>query len=521
MTDDDGTTRKLIQELEQLRARVAVLEQVAAERKHVEEALAESEDRFRAIFEAARDPIFIKDRALRYIQVNPAMEELFGLPASRLIGQTDIDLFGEARGACVQEIDARVLKGEVIEEEQARPIEGEGQVFHVVKVPIRDGSGEIIGLCGIARDITERVQAEDALRESEERYRLIAKNALDIIWMTDLDLRITYISPAVSRIMGYSVEEALAQTPEEILTPESLERTKQVLIEELAREREGINDPHRSRTLELELKCKDGSTTWSEIQLSLLRDTDGRVTGILGVGRDITERKQLEEERERLIEDLNSFAHTVAHNLKNPVNNIVGFANVLRDGHASDNGHKPVEFILESGLRINNIIHELLILAGVSKMEAEINPVNMEQVVERAYKCLAYMIDDYQAEIVFPTEWPVALGHAPWVEEVWINYISNAVKYGGRPPHIELGATEQADGMVRFWVRDNGYGIAPEDRARLFAPFTRFSQVKTEGHGLGLSIVQRIVEKLGGEVGIASEVGKGSTFYFTLPGATD
>jgi signal transduction histidine kinase len=130
------------------------------------------------------------------------------------------------------------------------------------------------------------------------------------------------------------------------------------------------------------------------------------------------------------------------------------------------------------------------------------------------------MVEQSHAEIVGPeaSAWPVALGYAPWVEEVWINYLSNALKYGGRPPRIELGAKAQPDEMTRFWVRDNGPGIPPEAQARLFTPFTRLDQVRAKGHGLGLSIVRRIVEKLGGQVSVESQVGQGSVFSFTLPG---
>ncbi len=113
----------------------------------------------------------------------------------------------------------------------------------------------------------------------------------------------------------------------------------------------------------------------------------------------------------------------------------------------------------------------------------------------------------------------IALGYAPWVEEVWVNYLSNAIKYGGRggePPRMELGAEAQADGMIRFWVHDNGAGITPEDQARLFTPFTRLDQVRAAGHGLGLSIVRRIADKLGGHVSVDSQIGEGSTFSFTL-----
>jgi len=127
--------------------------------------------------------------------------------------------------------------------------------------------------------------------------------------------------------------------------------------------------------------------------------------------------------------------------------------------------------------------------------------------------------------------WPAALGYGPWIEEVWVNYLSNAIKYGGQPPRMELGADPlpnpppqagegKGGGMVRFWVRDNGSGITPEDQSRLFAPFTRLDQIRAGGHGLGLSIVRRIVEKLGGQVGVESQVGSGSTFSFTLASST-
>jgi signal transduction histidine kinase len=127
------------------------------------------------------------------------------------------------------------------------------------------------------------------------------------------------------------------------------------------------------------------------------------------------------------------------------------------------------------------------------------------------------LIDEHQAEIILPESWPQAVGYSPWIEEVWANYLSNGIKYGGEPPRLELGATKQADGFVRFWVHDQGPGISVEDQTRLFTPFTQLEQVRATGHGLGLSIVRRIVEKLGGEVGMESEVGKGSTFHFTLP----
>jgi signal transduction histidine kinase len=140
----------------------------------------------------------------------------------------------------------------------------------------------------------------------------------------------------------------------------------------------------------------------------------------------------------------------------------------------------------------------------------------MERIVDAACQRLSALIEERTAEITLPEAWPTALGYGPWVQEVWVNYLSNALKYGGTPPVIELGASPQ-DGSIRFWVKDNGPGITAEDQARLFTPFTRIDQAAAQGHGLGLSIVHRIIEKLGGTVGVESEVGAGSTFWFTLP----
>lgn len=179
-------------------------------------------------------------------------------------------------------------------------------------------------------------------------------------------------------------------------------------------------------------------------------------------------------------------------------------------GFQSDPQSPPSEAVLE-----------LLLMAGMRRTEVEQYPLNMARIVGEARQRLSYMIEEREAELILPADWPVAVGHAPWVEEVWANYLSNGLKYGGQPPRLHLGATADSDGMVRFWVRDNGPGLTPEQQTHLFAEFTRLNQIKTEGHGLGLSIARRIVEKLGGQVGVESEgiPGRGCTFFFTLPQA--
>jgi signal transduction histidine kinase len=186
---------------------------------------------------------------------------------------------------------------------------------------------------------------------------------------------------------------------------------------------------------------------------------------------------------------------------------------------ASDESLALVQMINRAGHKAVNIVEELLLLAGVRKGIVQVKPLQMGEIVAQAQQRLTLLQEKHQGQIIVPDTWPEAAGYAPWIEEVWVNYLSNGLKYGGRPPHLELGATAQPDKMIRFWVRDNGPGLAPEAQAKLFTEFVRLDEIQGEGHGLGLSIVRRIVEKLEGRVGVDSQVGQGSLFYFTLPGA--
>ncbi len=233
--------------------------------------------------------------------------------------------------------------------------------------------------------------------------------------------------------------------------------------------------------------------------------------------RELSRRLREVEVRNR---DLDSFAHTVAHDLRSPINVILGYAELLSDTYET----LPKEIIEESltaiadaGYRMINITEELMLLAGVRTQEVEPLPISMKEIVKAARSRLMQLFRSREVEFQVPDTWPLVYGYGPWVEEVWVNYLSNAVKYGGQSPYVEVGSTLQGNGYACFWVRDNGPGLTAEECAQLFIPFERLGQVRTEGHGLGLSIVRRIVTKLGGEVGVESEKGVGSSFWFTLP----
>jgi signal transduction histidine kinase len=257
---------------------------------------------------------------------------------------------------------------------------------------------------------------------------------------------------------------------------------------------------------------------------------------------DITEIKQAEEQLRQYAADLkarnselDAFAHTVAHDLRSPLTGLIGFVDLLEMSAAERNIPEFVEYahyLNRNSIKMNNIIDELLLLASVREVdEVDVRPVEMARIVREAQARLDYLIEEFAAVITTPTRWPRVTGYAPWIEEVWVNYLSNAVKYGGKPdegipPQIELGYDNVEPGAewggrpaVRFWVKDNGAGLTPDEQRQLFTPFERLHNVRAEGHGLGLSIVRRILEKLGGSVGVESVPGVGSLFYFVLPAA--
>jgi signal transduction histidine kinase len=248
---------------------------------------------------------------------------------------------------------------------------------------------------------------------------------------------------------------------------------------------------------------------------------------------EIRLRKKTERELEVKIAELNAFGRTVAHDLKNPLTVIHLSANLLHKEFAgSDNekAKKSIGFINDGTKHMIAIIDSILVLAGIKKVDPqEFRLFPMAACVNDAVERLKHTIEAKKVEIVKPEVWPSVVGYAPWIVEVWVNYMVNAVKYGGNPaagitPVVKLGydrlrepGSPQEGGQVRFWVRDNGNGIEKEKTALLFREFSRLYSTDKEGHGLGLSIVKTVVEKSGGTVGVESDVGEGRCFYLTLP----
>ncbi|MEA3444388.1 MAG: response regulator [Bacteroidota bacterium] len=228
--------------------------------------------------------------------------------------------------------------------------------------------------------------------------------------------------------------------------------------------------------------------------------------------------KQLEEQNK----DLDDFSHTVAHDLKNPLGSMMNFSNLIVDSFdefSKDEIRYYLSLIAKEGERTQQIINSLLLFAKIRKTDVELKELNMSVIVNKTIKRLSEMINEKNASIKLHDNWPVALGYPDWIEEVWINYLSNALKYGGVMPQIEIGYDmfDPQKENIRFWIKDFGKGISEKNQNLLFKKFEQLDQVNITGHGLGLSIVSSIINKLGGKVGVESKIGEGSLFYFTLP----
>jgi len=340
---------------------------------------------------------------------------------------------------------------------------------------------------------------------------MIIESMDDAVIVLDVDNHVVDLNPAAVGLIGRPASQALGRPAGEVF----------------AAQRDVVDAFADAKETRAEITVGEGADRRVfDLQISTVYRRLGHELGRLVVLRDITRRKEAEMERERLIGDLDAYARTVAHDLKNPLGIITGyvdFINMQYKSGLSEDVQKRLGIIRRTGQKMTRIIDELLVLASIRR-EDEVGrkPIDTQGAVEGALARFSHLIDESKGEVVQPDRWPQALGHAPWVEEIWANYISNALKYGGDPPRIELGANRQPDGRVRFWVRDNGKGLTTDEQQKLFSEFARLDQhVAIQGHGLGLSIVARIAQRLGGEVGLESAAGQGSTFWFSLPAADE
>jgi len=371
-----------------------------------------------------------------------------------------------------------------------------------------------------------------AVRESQQRFQGLVETLSDWIWEIDQNSVYTYVSPKVQDLLGYDPQEVLSKTPFDFMPPEEAQRVADVFGSLVA-------DRQPLVRLENMNRHKDGHLVVFETSGVPFYDAEGRFKGYRGTDRDITERKWAEEEirklneelEQRVIErtaqleasnkELEAFSYSVSHDLRAPLRAVDGFSRILLEDYApqlpSEVG-RYLKTIRESSQQMGRLIDDLLRFSRLSRQSLNKQPIAVADLVRQALDSLSGEQQGRQIEITIG-ELPVCHGDSGLLRQVWINLLSNALKFtrGQEVARIEVGCMDK-EGETVYFVQDNGAGFDMQYAGKLFGVFQRLhSAQEYEGTGVGLAIVQRIVRRHGGRVWAEGKVEYGATFYFTLP----
>lgn len=516
----------------------------STERKKTEDALIKSESKYRFLTEKMNDMIWMADLNLHPTYVSPSIERALGFTTEERLHQDPETMMTPESYANIMDI----MNYEIGRDGQEgvdpdRTIICEVENYHKdgstvwtenVASAIRDEAGNIKGFLGVSRDITKRKQAELELQKSEAQYRFLTEKMNDIIWTVDLNLKTTYVSPSVEKILGFTVEERLEQEPSEMLTSESYAHVQDILVRELKRDqKEGI-DPDRSIMLDMEYCHKDGSTVWTENVISGIRDENGHAIGFHGVSRDITRSRkyELQLRQAQKMEAIGTLAGGIAHDFNNVLSAIIGYTELALDyvtkgSRVQDN----LEEVLKAGLRARDLVRQILTFSR--QVEGERKPVQVHLIVRETLKLLRSSIPTtIRIEERIDKKSGMVIADPTQIHQVVMNLCTNAYQAmndrGGTMQVTLERVTIDSDFIktqpqlhegpyIKLSVRDTGAGMDLEIFERIFDPFFT-TKTQGKGTGLGLAIVHGIVTGLQGIVHVDSTPGQGSTFTVYLPG---
>ncbi|MGV7928197.1 MAG: PAS domain S-box protein [Spirochaetota bacterium] len=461
-----------------------------SERRKVDEALRESERKYRQLFTHAPAGIYEVDFTTgKFLRVNSLICEYTGYTEEELLSMSSLDILTEESQRHFLERLEKMGRGESLPPDPEYCIKNRNGSTRWVQInnEFKYTDGRITGATVVAHDISERKRAEDALRESEERYALIANNVADTITIMDLDLNVVYASPSIERLRGFTVDEVIAQKIDQVLTPESLEIAAAVLREELERENDPVVDRGRTRSLELEEYHRDGSTIWVGNSISFIRDEEGRPLRILIVSRDITERKRAEKALEEALVENRTLLHELRHRVKNSVAMIASMVG-LEAGRAV--GREAKEVLDDMRNRILSLSHMYDMIHAAN----ESNTVRLDSYIHRIVRSLSDTLAYDRDRISISAECGPATVDAQRaalfgliVNELVTNSVKHAFPGGGSGTvRIELAGV---DGGIRLTVSDNGIGLGES-----------FEIGKSEG--LGMKLVRLLARQMKADLAV-------------------
>jgi PAS domain S-box-containing protein len=517
-------------------------------RKLAEIALQQSEARLRAITDNAGAIIFEKDLAGRYVHINRLYEERFHLTRDQVLGKTDHEIFPRETADAFVENDQQVICfGQAIEIEELVPHEDGMHTYISAKFPLKAPSGEIYAVCGIATDISDQKKAEAEIKASEQRFRDMVNTTDGIVWEADArTFQFTFISEKAERLLGYPADDWLKPN----FWVENLHPDDKSWAPAYCASCTGKLEPH---DFEYRFITKDGRTVWLRDLVTVVGE-NGAPRWLRGIMIDVTERKQNDDELDRHRNHLEQlvterttalsiakeaaesasraksiFLANMSHELRTPMNAIMGLTALMQRQASTDPRQADrLTKIMQASQHLLGIINDVL---DLSKIEAErLSLEHADFTLQEVIRDLHTLVDQQAAEkgLRFVIDIPPELAKTPLqgdplrLGQILLNLTSNAIKFtekGSIDVMIHRLEATASDIILRFEVRDTGIGISPEDKKRLFNAFEQADGSTTRkygGTGLGLAICKRLVEMMGGKIGVESQPGIGSTFSFTV-----
>ncbi len=523
----------VIEAMHRARAKAAAAQAevaLATERMRASEALRESDALLRAVIETIPDPIYIKDAKSRLTLVNPAALALVAKPADQVIGHTDREIYDDpAMGDAILDNDRQVMQSGVVHvfEETIETPHG-NRVMLDTKAPRRDAAGRVVGLVGLARDITERKRDEEALRRERDFSAAVIDTAGALVVVLDRDGRIQRFNRACERVTGYSAADVTGRTVWDLglIAPEELPGVRHAWDALLRGEL-----PHAYENLWI---AKDGSRRLIAWSNTAIMDRAGTVESIIGTGVEITERKKLEQDLRaanlRLAEDdrrKNEFLAVLSHELRNPLAPIRNSLYILE--HAApggDRARRAQAVIDRQASQLARLVDDLLDVTRITRNKIEIQHqrLDLNEVVRSTLEDQRSQFEDGEVELRLSAAADRVFVNGDWnrLSQAVGNLLQNAGKFTGRGGSVTVSVSaESPSGQAVIRVADTGLGIAPDVLPRLFQPFMQADSTLDRskgGLGLGLALVKGLVELHGGTVSARSDgLGKGAEFVVRLP----